>query len=321
MRETGTVLVTGAAGFFGSAIVRALTMSGSAVIATDCCSADDFSPRSGSKLDRIDFVERDLTCEPVNDLIVEVSAVVHAAALTPGADDHGEMLDKLLSVNLSPLPQLLEGVRTSPCCSRFVFVSSAGVYDQSVTTVLSEGTADGGRSLYGAAKLAAELVLARYATVSGFEFCSLRPTSLFGPGEIARPSRPRVTAFLELVEAAANDQAVRLENPDARADWLHVDDAAKAVVALLSAPALPGCALNLSSGTPTALGTIAAELEAAVGLRVAPDADVVVSAGADRSSRIPNDRIRAAVPWSPQLTFGDAAKTILADGPWGTGNP
>jgi nucleoside-diphosphate-sugar epimerase len=199
-------------------------------------------------------------------------------------------------------------------------VSSAGVYDQSVTAVLSEDTADGGRSLYGAAKLAAELVVTRYATISGFEFCCLRPTSLFGPGEIPRPSRPNVTVFRQLVEAAATNHAVRLDNPDTRADWLHVDDAANAVVALLNAPALPACPLNVSSGRLTALGAIADELQATVGLRVAPDAGTVVSGGGDRPAQITNDRLRAAVSWSPQLGFGDAAKTMLAPGPSGTGH-
>lgn len=319
MKDPGTVLVTGAAGFFGLAITRAITMSGAAVIATDRCSTDEFSPRSGSRLDRIDFIARDLSCEPINDLVARASAVVHAAALSLGAE-HGEILDQLLSVNFSPLPGVLEGVRTSERCSRFVFVSSAGVYDQSITAVLSEDAADGGRSLYGAAKLAAELIVTRYATISGFEFCCLRPTSLFGPGEIPRPSRPNVTPFCQLVEAAATNHAVRLDNPDTRADWLHVDDAANAVVALLSAPSLPGCALNVSSGRPTALGAIADELQATVGLRVAPDADTVVSGGADRPAEITNDRLRAAAAWGPQLGFGDAAKTMLAPGPSGTGH-
>jgi nucleoside-diphosphate-sugar epimerase len=313
MTAPATVLVTGAAGFFGLAITRALTMAGMPVIATDRISAEEFQPRRGSRLDLVAYVQRDLTSESVGDLIAQVSTVVHAAALTPGPDEHDAMLDTLLSVNLSPLPGVLEGIRVSDDCSRLVFVSSAGVYDQGAGSVLDEEAANGGRSLYGAAKLAAELVVGRYAAISEIEFCCLRPTSLFGPGEIVRPSRPRLTAFRQLVEAAAGDDTVRIENPDSRADWLHVDDAANAVAALARAPELPGCALNVSSGRPTALGAIAEELQRTIGLRVGADADVVISGGDDRSARITNERLRTAVQWSPQLSFADAAKSILTD--------
>lgn len=313
MRESNTVLVTGAAGFFGLAIVRALTTSGAIVIATDCCADDEFAARPGSQLDRLEFVERDLTTESISDLVARADALVHAAALTPQAGERGDTLDKILSVNLSPLPAILRSVRVSGRCSRFVFVSSAGVYDQAVPTVLSEETANGGGSMYGAAKLAAELVVSRYGLNSGLQFCCLRPTSLFGPGEFARPSRPNVTPFKQLVDAAATNRAVRLEHPEARTDWLHVDDAAEAVVALLNTSTLPCCALNVSSGTPTAFGAIAAKLQSTIGLRIAPDGETVVSGGRDRCARIPNDRLRALVGWNPERTFGDAAKAILAN--------
>ena len=312
MTSPGAVLVTGAAGFFGLAITRALTRAGMAVIATDRASETEFEPRSGSDFALLRYVQRDLTRESVADLIAQVSTVVHAAALTPGSEQD-EILDTLLSVNLSPLPGVLEGIRLSQLCERLVFISSAGVYDQGVGDVLTEEAANGGRTLYGAAKLAAELVVGRYATLSDLEFCCLRPTSLFGPGEIVRPSRPRVTAFRQLVEAAAGNDTVRIENPGSHADWLHVDDAAAAVENLVSASELPRCSLNLSSGQPTALGAIVEELQRTVGLRIDPDAEVVVSGGDDRSARITNDRLRAAMPWSPKLGFADAAKSILTD--------
>lgn len=314
MKSPQTVLVTGAAGFFGLAITRALTMAGMAVIATDRASADEFQARSGSQLEFLTYVQRDLVSESVGDLIASVSTVVHAAALTPGPDERGETLDALLSVNLTPLPRVLEAIRRSDGCSRLVFVSSAGVYDQGVDGVLNEDAADGGSSMYGAAKLAAEFVVGRYATISGFEFCHLRPTALFGPGETVRPSRPGVTQFCRLVEAAQRGDLVRVENPMSRRDWLHVDDGAAAVVALVQAEELPGCALNLSSGVLTPLGAMVDTLQRTVGLRVGADADVVISGGSDHPARMPNGRLRAAVPWSPRLTFADAAVAIMKEG-------
>ena len=100
------VLVTGAAGFFGAAIVRALALDGAAVTATDRVDEAAFSPRADVPHDAVAYVRRDVASEPLDDLVASAEIVVHAAALTP-ADEHGDTSDELLRVNLAPLPGLL----------------------------------------------------------------------------------------------------------------------------------------------------------------------------------------------------------------------
>jgi nucleoside-diphosphate-sugar epimerase len=304
------VVVTGAAGFFGLAIVRALTSTGTEVLAVDRTHPDGFSPRRGTVADRVRYVARDLTREPLDDLIRESDAVVHAAALTPLAEAGG-VLDDVLAVNLVPLTGILQAMQASPACRRLIFISSAGVYDQTSGPILVEEDATGGTSLYGAAKLAAELVISRYAELASLEHCAVRPTSLFGPGEIARPSRPRVTSFKQLVDAARGNQRVRIEQPEARTDWLHVDDAADALVLLLGLARLPGRAFSLSSSTPRPFKEVVAAVASASSLQLDPASEVVVSGGADRGARIVNAQLRAAIEWEPARAFEDACRTML----------
>lgn len=301
------VVVTGAAGFFGLAIVRALTRAGVEVIATD--RAADPGLREGTG--PVTYVRRDLATEAIDDLLEEAAGLVHAAALTPADERFGETGDSLLAVNLTPLPGLLRAARGSRSCRRLILISSAGVVDQTAAGVLDEEAASGGASLYGAAKLAAELVAQRYAALYGLQYAAVRPTSLFGAGEVVRPSRTRVTGLAALVAHALRGEPVRLQCEAARADWLCVDDAAEAIAALTEAPELEGRAYNLSSGKPRAFREVAAAVTAACGLEIDPSG-VPISGGQDRAAVISNRRISEALGWSPTRSLEDGARDLAA---------
>lgn len=314
------MLILGAAGFFGLALVRSLSASGVRVVASDRVPAAEFAPRDGTDDGKVVYVPRDLSSEPVDDLLARVRGVIHAAALTPPDEAEGDTAEKLLRVNLESLLRVLPAARAGGC-DRIVFISSAGVYDQRVERTLTEDDADGGTSLYGAAKLAGELVARRYAAVAGLDFAALRPTSLFGAGETSRPSRPRVTAFAQLVAAAERDEAVRLEHDDARADWLCVDDAADAVATLWAQDRLGGRVFNLSSGAPRRLRDIADEISGATGLRLDDRAESVVDGGADRPAVIDNHRLCNALAWQPTRTIAGEASTLLRERAPAPGGP
>jgi nucleoside-diphosphate-sugar epimerase len=304
------LVVTGAAGFFGLAIVRALTRAEVRVIATD--RTDEFVPRPGTEPAFVDYVARDLERENVDDLVDGANGVIYAAALTPGDEIGGETADRLLRVNLAAFLDTLSAARRSRRCSRVMFVSSTGVYDQSRDADLQEDDADGAASLYGAAKLAAELVARRHAAAVGRDFCAIRPTSLFGPGETERPSRPNVTAFARLMRAARERTSVRLEHCDSRADWVAVDDAGEAVALLWRAPSFPELAFNVSSGAPRTLRDVADAVARVTDLRIVDDGEAVVDGGPDRPARISNARLHA-LGWHPARTPEDVVREMLAE--------
>jgi len=229
--------------------------------------------------------------------------VVHAAALTP-ADEHGDTSDELLRVNLAPLPGLLRAARQSDEWRRVVFVSSAGVFDQRAERVLAEEHADGGTSLYGAAKLAAEQIVRRYGLLNGLETASIRPASLYGAGELPRPARPRTTSLARLVEHARRGEPVAVERTWPRADWLCVDDAADAVRVLCRADSLDGRSYNLSSGRTRPFSDVVAAVVSAGGL--------VVDPGPDRGATIANGRIVETFGWRPTRSLEDGVRDLLA---------
>jgi nucleoside-diphosphate-sugar epimerase len=309
---TPAVLVTGAAGFFGLAIVRTLAHAGFPVLATD--RVETFLPRPGTPAELVRYVKRDLEYERLDDLVAAVHSVVYAAALTPPDEGASNTADRLLHVNLEAFVDVLAAVRRTPACRRVALVSSASVYDQSrAGTMIRESDAGAGSSLYSAAKLAAELVGARHAALFGRDFCAVRPTSLIGPGEIERPSRPNLTAFAQLVRAASAGVAVRLDRAEAREDLIAVDDAAEAVAALWTTSRWNGESFNLSAGITRSLTDVAAAVSAVAGLRLDPDSEVVVDGRQDLPAIVSNERITAVSGWRPRRSLQDVVAEVLAE--------
>jgi nucleoside-diphosphate-sugar epimerase len=132
------VLVTGAAGWSGSAVVGALLHAGHEVVAHDLVSswqaeqaraASGDSPAweveapAGSSCER---VEGDLlVAGSVRDAVQGCEAVVHTAVLhPPSIDDEDEVNRLTFLVQVNGLFNLLDAVKDTPSVQRFVHVSS-----------------------------------------------------------------------------------------------------------------------------------------------------------------------------------------------------
>jgi nucleoside-diphosphate-sugar epimerase len=309
-----SVLVTGAAGFLGRAIVRAFTRGGIDVLATDEGDAGAFPQRPGTDAGRVTYVRRDLEHESLADLVARSTGVVYAAALTPADETEGDVAERLLAVNLSGFLDVLGAMRTAHECRRVLFVSSTSVYDQTAAVTLDEEDVSPTGGLYGAAKLAAEGVGRQYAEIIGREFCAVRPTTLIGPGERWRPSRPRLSTLAQLIDASRAGRPVRLANGSAAEDVLSVDDAADAVTALWRCP-LPwnGCSFSVSAGTLHSVADIAEAVRAVAGLEF-DDAGVLIEGGYDLPAIVSHDRLTNATGWTPRRPLDMIVRECLDEG-------
>jgi nucleoside-diphosphate-sugar epimerase len=308
-----TVLVTGAAGFLGRAVVRAFTRDGIDVLATDQVVESSFVPRVGTRAERVTYVARDLEHESLEDLVCRTSGVVYAAALTPADDTDGDVAERLLAVNLNGFLRLIGAMRGKGASRRVLFVSSSSVYDQSLATVLDEANVSPPGDLYGASKLAAEVVGRRYAEVIGCEFCAIRPTTLIGPGERSRTSRPRVSTFAHLMEASRVGRPVRLENEGAAEDILAVDDAADAVTALWRLPSWHGCSFSVSAGSLTSLADLAEAVRTVASLEL-DEEGTAIYAGSHLPAKVSHERLTAAAGWTPQRPLEVIVRECLEEG-------
>ena len=248
-----TVLVTGATGFIGSWIARALVDDGIAVRAIR--RADSSLERLGAYADRIEWVIADVF-DPAQDLsgaCAGVETCVHSAwYAVPGK--YLEARENLACVHGTlRLMEQLGALKAK----RAVLVGTCFEYDFDYGW-LAESTPTKPASLYAASKSGTRTIAEHLARQAGMEFCWVRPFYQYGPFEDARRLVPYVIETLMKGETAKLTSGLQIR------DFLHVRDVGAAIAAAARSP-LTG-AVNIGSGRPVSVRdivtTIAAILDA-----------------------------------------------------------
>jgi UDP-glucose 4-epimerase len=262
------VLVTGAGGMLGSAVVRALVAHGASVHA-------HLGPAASAVLTppppdvRSSYAE---ITDPaaVAGLVQGTDAVIHLAGPPSVAESFARPRDFALAHTVGTAT-VLEAAQQS-AVGRLVHVSSAEVYGRPESNPVTEDARTVPRSPYGAAKLGAEAMVRAWSAAGGGEAVILRPFSVYGP---ASPER---SLLGRLIRQAAVAERITLATLRPVRDYVHVDDVAAAVVRALVVPAAQPREYNVASGTGTSVRELAALAVAAAGR----DLEIVEAVTADR---------------------------------------
>lgn len=267
------VLVTGAAGFIGAHVCRALRTRGEAVIGLDNFNAY-YDPQL--KRDRVaalcpdvDIRTLDLTDrEGLAALFDECRfvRVVHLAAQAGVRYSLTHPHDYVDS-NLAGFVNLLELCRHRGV-EHLAYASSSSVYGDSATPPFSEDQRiDKPRSLYAATKAANELMGYTYAQLYGLRATGLRFFTVYGPW-----GRPDMAPLLFSRAVLAGRPIEVFNNGRMRRDFTWIDDIVDGVLAALDHPP-PACVdgvpphrvFNLGNHTPVELEHFIAVIERAAG--------------------------------------------------------
>jgi len=268
-----TLLVTGATGFVMSVLARHWIESepGARVVILDAAAMDAAATRYFAPVaDRLSIVVADIT-QPRSwrEALArhDITHIVHGATITPisrgtarearrepEADDPGRIVD----VNLMGTVALLDWARSLPGLQRFIYVSSGAVYKHHGPDRPGEPLPEDGyvmpRTLYGVSKLASELITERYGELFGFSTTSVRLASVYGTMD--RPTATRTfrhgpNRIAHMAVAGVN--RVRVNTLEAVGDYVHVEDVARAIVALLRLERVRYSAYNIAMGHTTRL--------------------------------------------------------------------
>lgn len=245
-----TVLVTGATGFVGRAVVERLLAEGRRVRAA--------VRRSGASLPA--GVEPVLVGEidgatRWGDALAGVDAIVHLAARVhvPNAS-----LADARRINRDGTARL---ARSCASTIRFVHVSSIrAVVDESHPEPVDEHTVPRPTSPYGISKLEGEHALESAARARRFSFLVLRPPLVIGAGAGGNLRR--------LVRSIRRGLPLPIGAVQNRRSTIAVDNLADAIVHALDSSAPEGVALPITDGPPHSTATLVRELAAA--MRVTP---------------------------------------------------
>lgn len=265
------VLVTGAAGFIGFHLCRALLRTGDRVIGLD--NRNDYYDVSikNARLmilqrdPRFTFIPGDVSdAAAVRSGLTEFGArvVVHLAGQA-GVRHSIDNPDVYTQSNLVGFANVLEACRQH-AVDHLLYASSSSVYGGNRKVPFSEeDRVDHPVSYYAATKRANELMADAYAHLYGFPTTGLRFFTVYGP--LGRPDMAYFR-FLDLFRAG---QPIRLfnsgdEEHDLFRDFTFVDDIVEGIRRLIDAPdssARPHRVVNVGNSHPVSLTTFVDTLE------------------------------------------------------------
>lgn len=260
------ILVTGGAGFVGSAVSAQLKDAGHEVVVLD--NFNDYydvelkRARQKALLSDIEVIEGDITDEAkLREFFAahNFDLVCHLAAQA-GVRYSVECPEVYINTNIRGTQLLLETMQAFGV-KRMVFASTSSVYGASTTAPFKEdAAADRPVSVYAASKRAGELLAHTYFSLYGIETTCLRFFTVYGPW-----SRPDM-AMLKFAKRIQAGEAIDVYNQgDLRRDFTHIDDIVAGFVRAVEQP-LGFEIINLGLGKPTELLTYIELLEQDLGI-------------------------------------------------------
>ena len=283
------ILVTGAAGFIGKHVVKALReirlapyrgLQNHEVITLDMVGQVD--------------IAADIT-KPLSP-IPDLDAVIHLAAIANPRECDANP-SKAFDVNVNGTHQVLKMALASGA-KRVVFSSSAHVYDippryfptDEVHPLRLNNT-------YTTSKILGEQLCELYWANHGLSYAILRLFNAYGPGQAKGYFIPDMIA-----KAKAGD--IFLKGSGTTKDWVYIDDVVRAFCMAVETPFVG--AMNIGTGIETDLGTIAHGIAKRHGKGyggVRSEKDTRMCADAGRAYRV--------LGWKPTVNIGDGIDAIF----------
>ncbi len=308
---SGSVLITGGAGFIGSHIAEEFLGDGWSVTCLDDLSRgkQEQVPR-GARFIKADVRERQ-AFEAVADGRYDL--LIHdAAQIDVRISVHEPALDA--SINLVGFTNMLAAAAAGGT-KRVIFASSGGVvYGDPALLPTPEPTATLPISPYGVSKLAGEHYLRALGELHGFEGVALRYSNVYGPRQDPKSEAGVVSIFVSrLVEG--KPLTIFGDGTQTR-DYVYVKDVARANLLAASAPVsrgsrLDGPAFNIGTGRETTVNELAAHVGRALGktpvIEYAP-----ARAGELFRSCLDVSKAGRELGWAPRATFDDGLKELAA---------
>ncbi len=236
-----TILVTGAAGFIGLHVSKALLDRGEQVIGVDSLN-DYYDPtlkrarlaqlegRNGFSFHRIDVADREAMFALAG-AGKAIDRVVHMAAQA-GVRYSLENPHAYVESNVMGQLVLLEACRQLPKLEHLVYASSSSVYGANDKLPFSvEDRVDAPVSLYAATKRSAELITESYAQLYRLPATGLRFFTVYGPW-----GRPDMSAYI-FTKALFEGRPIQVFNKgEMRRDFTYIDDIVAGVLAAVDRP-------------------------------------------------------------------------------------
>ena len=315
---TRRALITGAAGFAGQHLARALLregwdVSGAALV------ADPPTPQlTGEERAAVRWLAADVRRMDDVERMLEASrpdAIFHLAGITfvPSANaDPGQTID----TNVAGCARLLAGVkarRAAGTLDPVVLVTGSseqyGRHD-APDFPLAETAEQRPLTVYAASKLAQEVVALEAFRSAGIRVIATRSFNHSGAGQAPQFVIPALVGRAMALKRGGPGR-LPLGNTHTVRDFLHVADVVRAYI-LLIAGGVPGQVYNVCSGRGTSVREIAERVLARLGVAAALEPDPAFVRPVEVPTLIGDGaKLRAATGWAPGLTMDHILDDVI----------
>jgi UDP-glucose 4-epimerase len=302
------ILVTGASGWLGTAIVRTLLARGDSVLATDLGIGAELAALAREN-PRLETAVADLAEWPQVTRLFDVArpdAVVHTAAIV-GVAQAADIPIKALRVNVEGAINLFEAMRASGV-RRVVHISTEETYGDFESALIDEEHPQKPVSVYGVTKLAVEHYGRVYSRDHGLECINARTCWVYGP------RLPRLRVPRTFIEAALRGEPHHLAGGGEFAvDQVYIDDTVAGALLALDKTQHRFDSYNIATGNAPSVADAARIVNEAIpGARITIGEGEYAHGGTVRSARkgaLDIRRAQAELGYQPQY---DLKRGLLA---------
>jgi UDP-glucose 4-epimerase len=241
-------LVTGGAGFVGSAISKKLIEQGNAIVIIDNLSTGYIENIPKEAI----FIQGD--CSKIETIIKlnnqQFDAIFHIAGQSSGEISFEDPVYDINCNTISTLLLLQYAVKTK--CNQFIYASTMSVYGDNEKQIVNELDETNPKSFYAVGKLASENYLKIYHNIYGINYTAFRYFNVYGPGQnMKNMKQGMVSIFLEqILNYEYKDITVKGSLERFR-DFVYIDDVVEITINTLNSTSMQNQIFNLGTGIKT----------------------------------------------------------------------
>ena len=301
------ILVTGGAGFIGSAIVPKMQKEGHDVYVLDNLSFGnrDFISVDDAHFFQGDIREADFVSQTLES--IEPEAILHLAAIHFIPYCNANPFESA-DINIRGTMNVLNAAKKLKNLKKVFFASTAAVYpisDHAVDEIHTLLPLD----IYGLTKLTGESLCREFQLESGIDTICCRFFNAFGPNE----TNPHLIPEIEK-QLRNGARSIALGNLAPKRDFIHTFDMANTVYALMMKGDTGFEIFNLGRGIEYSVTEIVETFEKLLGEKISIEIDPARTRKVERMHLLANvDKLKKCTGWSPNWSIEEGIKDLIAN--------